>query len=67
MGRWPAAGRIQKEPGEHIMIEQLLNDLAYMVACWGCGIFTGLGIGAAMGRDQVNRMWRKELMDDDAR
>ena len=47
------------------MIEQLLSDLAYMAACWGCGIFTGLGIGAAMGRDQVNRMLHKEFMDDD--
>ena len=46
------------------MLEQLLTDLAYMVACWGCGIFTGLGIGAALGRDQMNRLWHKDLLDD---
>ncbi len=47
------------------MLEQLLTDLGYMAACWACGIFTGLGIGAAMGRDQVNRMWHKERFTDE--
>jgi len=46
------------------MLEELLIDLAYMAACWGCGLGTGLGIGAAMGRDQMNRVWHKDLMED---
>ena len=46
-------------------MEAILTDLAYMLACWGCGIFTGLGIGAALGRDQMNRYWHKEFMEEE--
>ena len=45
---------------------ELMEPLMWMVACWACGIFTGLGIGAAMGRDQVNRQWHIELFEDRA-
>ena len=45
---------------------ELIEPLMWMAACWACGIMTGLGIGAAMGRDQMNRYWHKELMEDAA-
>ena len=45
---------------------ELFEPPMWMAACWACGIFTGLGIGAAMGRDQMNRWWRNELFEDQA-
>ena len=45
---------------------ELFEPLMWMAACWACGIFTGLGIGTAMGRDQVNRQWHNELFEDRA-
>ena len=42
---------------------ELFEPLMWMAACWACGIFTGMGIGAAMGRDQMDRQWRGEVMD----
>ena len=41
---------------------ELFEPLMWMAACWACGIVTGLGIGAAMGRDQMDRQWRSEVM-----
>ena len=40
-------------------MEAIFTDLAYMVACWGCGIFTGLGLGCAMGVDRYARRQRQ--------
>ena len=45
---------------------ELFEPLMWMAACWACGIFTGLGIGAAVGRDQMNRWWHNELFEDRA-
>jgi len=45
---------------------ELIEPLMWMAACWACGIFTGLGIGAAMGRDQMNRKWHNELFEEEA-
>ncbi len=45
---------------------ELFEPLMWMAACWACGILTGLGIGAAMGRDQINRKWHNELFEDRA-
>ena len=45
---------------------ELMEPLMWMAACWACGIMTGLGIGASMGRDQMNRYWHKELMEEEA-
>ena len=42
---------------------ELFEPLMWMAACWACGIMTGLGTGAAMGRDQMDRHWRSEVMD----
>ena len=43
---------------------ELFEPLMWMATCWACGILTGLGIGAAMGRDQSDRRWRKELFEE---
>ena len=45
---------------------ELMEPLMWMAACWACGILTGLGIGAAMGRDQMDRHWRNEPFEDRA-
>ena len=45
---------------------ELFEPLMWMAACWACGILTGLGIGAAMGRDQINRKCHNELFEDRA-
>jgi len=39
---------------------ELMTPLFWMCACWACGIFTGLGLGAAMGREQMARVMREE-------
>ena len=45
---------------------ELFEPLMWMAACWACGIFTGMGIGACIGRDQINRKWHNELFEDRA-
>tara|TARA_R110000824_G_scaffold140194_3_gene305929 strand:+ start:555 stop:698 length:144 start_codon:yes stop_codon:yes gene_type:complete len=45
---------------------ELFEPLMWMAACWTCGIFTGLGLGAAIGRDQMDRHRRSELFEDRA-
>jgi hypothetical protein len=45
---------------------ELFEPLMWMAACWTCGILTGLGVGAAMGRDQMDRAWRADFFEDRA-
>ena len=41
----------------------LIEPLFWMAAVWAFGMMTGLGLGVAIGRDQMDRKWHKELMD----
>ena len=43
---------------------ELFEPLMWMAACWAMGLLTGLGLGAAIARDQADRQWRKELFED---
>ena len=45
---------------------ELMEPLMWMAACWACGIFTGMGIGASLARDQMDRKWRVDLFEDRA-
>ena len=45
---------------------ELIEPLMWMATCWAFGIFTGMGIGASMGRDQMDRQWRTDLFEDQA-
>ena len=42
---------------------ELFEPLMWMAAVWVFGMMTGLGLGVAIGRDQMDRKWHKELMD----
>ncbi len=44
---------------------ELFEPLILMGILWACGVVTGLGIGAAMGRDQTDRKWQHELFEED--
>ncbi len=43
---------------------ELFEPLMWMAGCWAAGLVTGMGIGAAVARDQADRQWRKELFED---
>ena len=43
---------------------ELFEPLLWMASCWAFGLVTGLGIGAAVARDQADRQWHKELFED---
>jgi hypothetical protein len=45
---------------------ELMEPLMWMAACWACGILTGLGIGAAIGRAEMDRAWRTDFFEDRA-
>ncbi len=42
---------------------ELFEPLMWMVGCWAAGLVTGLGIGVARTRDQMDRQWRAGVMD----
>ena len=43
---------------------ELFEPLMWMAAVWTFGMLTGFGMGVAIGRDQADRRWHKDLMDD---
>ena len=45
----------------------LFEPLMWMAGAWAMGLFTGLGIGVARTRDQMDRQWRGELMNEQMR
>ncbi len=42
---------------------ELMEPLMWMAGAWAMGLLTGLGIGVARTRDQMDRQWRSEVMD----
>ena len=44
---------------------ELFEPLMWMGALWTFGMLTGLGIGVAIGRDQTDRKWHRELFEED--
>ena len=43
---------------------ELFEPLMWMAVCWATGLVTGLGIGVARTRDQMDRQWRTDLFED---
>ena len=43
---------------------ELMEPLMWAAAAWTMGLFTGLGIGVARTRDQMDRQWRSDLFED---
>ena len=44
---------------------ELFEPVILMAILWSCGIVTGLGIGAAMGRDMTDRKWHRDLFEEE--
>ena len=42
---------------------ELVEPLLWALLAWSLGLFTGLGIGVARTRDQMDRQWRADVMD----
>ncbi len=43
---------------------ELFEPLLWMASFWAFGLVSGLGIGAAVARDQADRQWHTELFED---
>ena len=46
------------------MIYDLIEPLMWIAGAWAMGLVTGLGIGVARTRDQMDRQWRGEYMNE---
>ena len=45
---------------------ELFEPLMWDALIWTLGVVTGLGIGVARTRDQMDRQWRADLFEDQA-
>ena len=45
---------------------ELFEPLMWMAVCWTTGLVTGVGIGVARTRDQMDRRWRADIMEENA-
>ena len=43
---------------------ELFEPLMWDTIVWSFGVVTGLGLGTAIGRDQMDRKWHNELFED---
>ena len=41
------------------MMYEAFNDLLFMFLFWGCGVFTGLGLGVSLGVDRYIKRQRQ--------